>query len=135
MADRADIIRALFDHMALLDTPLPISYPEPATTFVPPADGKYLEVAFSPNQEKWHGLGGGRIDQGLLQVTVVWPPRDGIINPTRVIDDIVDHFAFLTVMTYGTATVRVSRQPRWVTPMSQPDKARTPVMIPWTATG
>ena len=95
MTDKpAQIAKALLDHVATLkigNPPLPIAMPEHADGFKPPADGKYLEVRYFPNATAWEGLSAGLMDQGLLQITVVWPKNEGIITPNQIAGQVVAH--------------------------------------------
>ena len=136
MAAYADIMLALFARVGTLVTgspTLPVSLPEPTKTFVPPADGKYLEVSFHANRPAWEGIAEGRLDQGLLQVTVVWPKNKGVIAPARIADVIIAHFPLAHVMSQGTAKVKVTRQPWMASPLIDPSELRVPVTIPWSA--
>jgi hypothetical protein len=129
----AQVAEALFEHLDALEPALPISFPEPSTTFNPPADGKYLDVAFLPNRPAWEGLTDGVLDQGLLQVTVVWPRNLGIIAPSETAAAVMAHFAKGTTLYNGGARIRVSAAP-WITsPLSEDADVRIPVLIPWSA--
>lgn len=112
---------------------LPIAYPESAATFNPPSDGKYLEVADFTNAPAWQGVSSGRMDQGLLQVTVVWPKGDGLVRPKQIAAMILDHFAAGTQMSSGGYWVKVTQAPYAATAIVETDKVRIPVIIPWRA--
>lgn len=136
VAAYADIVRALFARVETLVTgspSLPFVLPEPTRTFVPPADGKYLEVAFHSNRPAWEGLSEGRLDQGLLQVTVIWPKNKGVLAPVRIADEIIAHFPLAHEMFHGSAKVKVTRQPWMASPLVDPSEVRIPVTIPWAA--
>lgn len=136
MAKYADIVLALLTRVSTLSTgspTLPVAYPEDAGGFTPPTSGKYLDVAFFANRPRWEGLGDGRIDQGILQVTVVWPKSAGLIAPGQIADLIIAHFAAGTTMQSGTANVKVSGQPYAASPLSEATELRIPVSIPWVA--
>lgn len=137
------ILDALLTRSLLMETEgptLPVSVPEPVEAFVPPANGldealPYLEVNPFLNDDFWQGLASGRISQGLMQVTVVWPKNEGIIRPAQAAGAVETFFARNTVMTSGSATVRVSRNPWTASPITGEIDVRIPVTIPWTATG
>lgn len=112
---------------------LPVSYPEPVQTFVPPADGKYLEVQDFTNQPAWRGLAGGSLGQGILQLTVVWPKNNGLIGPKQVVASIKEHFTAGTRMISGGVTVKVTHDPDEASHISEADKLRVPITIFWTA--
>lgn len=131
----ADIADALLTRCGLMETTgptLPVALPD--ITFDVPVDGKYLVVSDFPNRPQWEGVSEGRIDQGLLQVVVVWPRLEGVIKPKEVADDVIAFFAKGTVMTLGTAKVRASREPWQSPPLIDDSEVRVPVTIPWTAT-
>src|SRR5690349_4779075 len=133
MADPAEIASSLEARCATLEVgspALPIAYPEPKQTFTPPADGKYLEVQLFYNRPAWEGLSSGRMDQGLLQITVVWPKNKGIPGPMRHAAEVMAHFTKGLALTNG---VRVSGQPYATSPLIDASDVRVPVTIPWTA--
>jgi hypothetical protein len=107
---------------------LPIAYPDVA--FTPPADGKYLEVSIFYNRPAWEGLAAGRMDQGLLQVTVVGPKGQGIPALMRLASDVIDHFPKGLGLSGG---VKISRQPYAASPLLDDADTRVPVTIGWTA--
>lgn len=136
----AQVMDALFAHTALLETTgpmLPISFPEAknadGTAFAPPANGKYLRVSIFPNLPKWEGLANGLMDQGLLQISVVWPKLEGLIAPANVVGQIKDHFDKQTVLVSGSTRVKVSNEPWHSPPLTEATDIAIPVTIPWTA--
>ena len=132
MADTADIFDALFAKVGTLVTgspSLPVAYPEVA--FDPPADGKYLAVSVFTNRPAWEGLASGKIDQGILQIDVVWPKNQGLIAPAEIADLVKAHFARPCVMQSGTAQVRVSGEPWCAAPLIELSETRIPVSVRW----
>lgn len=132
----AAIYDALMAHALLLESQgpkLPVSVPEPIEAFVPPSDTGYIEAANFPNAPAWNGLSRGKVDQGLLLLTVVWPKNDGLIRPMEVAGAIEAHFAMgLKLFSAGRA-VKISAEPYTVAPVVEPDSVRIPVTVPWTA--
>ncbi|MFA5567953.1 MAG: phage tail terminator-like protein [Trueperaceae bacterium] len=133
MAAIADIQQALFARVATLTTSpsLPVAWPE--VKFTPPASGKYLRVDFFSNRPRWEGMASGRVDQGLLQITVVWPKGRGLDAPAQIADAIIAHFPLAHVMRHGSAAVKVSGQPWAASPLSETKQVLVPVTIPWMA--
>lgn len=137
----ASVLRALLDHVAALvfSPPLPVSYPEPGegadgeAGFEPPEDRKYLEVQFFPNDPAWRGLSAGKMDQGLLQIGVVWPKRQGLIAPLEVVGVVEAHFAKETTLFHGGFKVTVTSDPSHSAALDEPDAVKIPVTIPWKA--
>jgi hypothetical protein len=135
----SQIVDALFARAASLVTgspTLPVSWPEQAETFEPPADGRYLEV-MPPfkNVPAWEGVSDGEMSQGLLQINVVWPKNAGLLDAAEIAGLVMAHFAKGTLMTSGATTVKVGRQPWDSAPLVEPDRVFIPVTVPWTAAG
>lgn len=135
MSAYADIQQALFDRVAslALNPALPVAWPEHASGFKAPSTGKYLRVDFFSNRPRWEGMASGRVDQGLLQITVVWPKAKGLIAPSQIADAIIAHFPLAHVMRHGSASVKVSGQPWAASPISEDKQALVPVTVPWMA--
>lgn len=134
MADLTAVQIALFDRLEslVLSPPLEISWPEPPVTFDPPADGRYLEARFFPNAPAFQGLEGETLDQGLLQVNVVWPKNQGEIAPGLIAKAVRAHFAApLTLFHSGTKTKITGTQIAGV--LRDATELRIPVTISWTA--
>lgn len=120
--------------LAIGSPPLPIDVPEPDVVFTPPADGKYLSVTEFPNRPRWEGLSSGVLDQGLLQITVVWPKNAGLYAPKVVAGQVIAHFAKGTVMvSTGGVKVRIVNEPWTASPLTEGSELRLPVTIPWQA--
>lgn len=137
MSTMSAVYDALMARVATIVTgspTLPVAYPEVGETFSPPADGRYLEVAFYPNRPLMEGLAAGvKIDQGLLQITVVWPKNDGLVRPLEVAEIVKAHFAKGLPMTATGAVVRVSKETWIAAPLSGTADVRVPVTVSWTA--
>jgi hypothetical protein len=135
----AQVLDALLARMVALDVGAilgsgnRVAYPEAATTFVPPTDGKYLAVSYFPNRPMASGLSSGRVDQGLLQVTVVWPKNAGLIAPSNVAQAVIDHFPNGLVLQSGATRVKISGQAWQAAPIPDADRVSIPITIPWAA--
>lgn len=130
----AQITDALFARVKTLvvgSPALPIAWPEVA--FSPPASGKYLRIDDFPNRPAWEGISSGRLDQGLLQIMVVWPKNQGLIAPRQIAAQVIAHFPKGLAMFSGSTRVRVSRE-AWASSDLKDDKSvLIPITIPWTA--
>lgn len=135
MAASADVMRALFARVKALGTAqsLAVAYPEPNTVFTPPETGKYLEAKFFENTPRWQGLSAGRMDQGLLQIDVVWPRGQGLPAPGAVADAVVAYFPQGLELFSGSTKVKVSGAPSRAQPISEDRQLRIPVTVPWVA--
>lgn len=134
MADPAIVAGLLLARCETLNvgTPkMPVAMPDVA--FIPPTDDRYLRVDLFSNAPFWEGLTSGRIDQGLLQVTVVWPKGKGLIVQRRAAQQVMEHFA-KGLKLFGPATrVSINREPWAASPLPGDVSTETPVTISWTA--
>ena len=134
----AQIATALFERVKTLDTTLRIEWPESLHATNPDTEATdetvgHLEVAIFYNRPAWQGVSAGALDQGLLQITVVWPKDRGLIKPMEVVGTVLEHFPTGHPMFSGTTKVRVSGAPWASSPISETNEVRIPVTIPWTA--
>jgi hypothetical protein len=132
----AQIIDALLARLQALtlDPELPVAWPEVA--FAPETDapdGKYLAVSFFPNRPAWEGIASGKVDQGLLQVSVVWPKGEGQIAPLQVAASVMAQFAKGLELVSGATKVKVYGEPWAAPPIVEADKVSVPITIPWKA--
>lgn len=132
----AQIIDALLARLQALtlDPELPVAWPD--VEFDPETDapdGKWLAVSFFPNRPAWEGVSSGKIDQGLLQITLVWPKGEGQIAPLQIIATVMGQFAKSLELVSGTTKVKVSAEP-WVSPaITDNDRTSYPITVPWKA--
>ena len=134
MADLTAVQLALFDRLEALtlSPPLEIDWPEPPVTFVPPADGRYLEVRFFPNVPAFQGLGGETLDQGLFQINVVWPKNQGEIAPGQIAKAVRAHFAVPLALFHGGTKTKITGT-QIAAALKDATELRIPVTISWTA--
>jgi hypothetical protein len=113
---------------------LPIAMPDvPFDPTVSATDGKYLEVAYLANRPAWEGVGNGVVDQGLLQITVVYPSGHGVIAPNEAAEEVKAHFTKGLPLVSGTTRVKITAAPWAAAPLIDPSETRVPVTIPWAA--
>lgn len=110
---------------------LPLAMPDVA--FTPPADGRYLRVDLFRNAPFWEGLASGRMDQGLLQVTLIWPKNKGLIVQARAVKQVLDHFPKGLTLRGAGARVKINREPWAASPLMGDVSTETPITISWTA--
>jgi hypothetical protein len=131
---KAQIVDALLTRAALMDSTgptLPTALPE--AEFDPPADGKYLEVGFFPNGNRWEGLANGERAQGILGVLVHWPKNLGLVAAHEKADLVAAHFNKGRELFSGTTKVTVTKEPELQQPLIDGDKVSIPVNISWQA--
>jgi len=128
------ITNLLFAHVGKLEItpPLPIAYP--GLAFTPPA-GTYLEVLMLPNVNINRGLAATDSTQfrGILQVTVVAPGNSGIVAPTAIASEIVEHFERGTQIFDESLRIKIEGRPSIATAIQEPERIRVPVSIRWHA--
>lgn len=136
MAADNEIATALFERCTALSVgspALPITFPEPASDYEEPADGKYIRADLFMNRPAWEGLTSGTMAQGLLQITLNWPRNDGLIAPLAIVEAIKAHFPKALALHSGQTKVTISGQPWSASPISEGDKVSFAITIPWQA--
>lgn len=128
----AAIYDALMTHAQALDVGLPFDVPEPIEAFVPPASGKYIKLEHLPNAPGWVGLR-GKMDQGILLVTVVWPKNEGLVPPLEIAGAIEAHFPAGLPLTSNGFRVKIEAASYVGAPVVEPTEVRLPVTVRWTA--
>ncbi|WP_091739848.1 phage tail terminator-like protein [Phenylobacterium immobile] len=131
MASGADTFLALTDYVLTLSIGSPtldVVMPEPGETFVPVDDEPYLEVADFPNAPLAQGLKAGRLDQGLMQITAVWPKNRGLVDAKRAADQIIAAFP----QGKRLGAVKINRASWQAAPIIGAADVRVPVTISWT---
>lgn len=134
MADPAIVAGLLLARCETLNvgTPkMPVAMPD--VTFTPPTDGRYLRVDLFSNAPFWEGLSSGKIDQGLLQITVVWPKGKGLIVQARAVAQVLAHFHKGLKLFGPGARITVNREPWAASPLPGDVSTETPITISWTA--
>lgn len=134
MALAADVAKALLDRAATLTHGSPVMKKAmPDLSFTPDAGKPYFRIDLFRNAPFWQALNTGKIDQGLMQITVVWPEGQGIIKASSAADAVMAHFPKGLRLNSGTARVKVSGEPWAAAPLLDASWTETPVTIPWTA--
>jgi hypothetical protein len=118
---------------------LPIAMPN--TDFTPPRSGKnrlpYLDASYMPNGAQLDSLGFDQEDeslQGLLQVSVYWPARAGLVKPSQAAGAVVAWFPAGTSLDEGGFSVYVDRRPDTGPAIYESDLVQLPVTVRWRAT-
>lgn len=96
---------------------------DPTGTFVP-----FLQSKLFRNVPAWQGMSGGRLDQGLFQVDVVWPRGKDPAGAMAAIDQIV-----LNKLQgqYLGGRVKVQKAAWAASPLVESDRTIHPITIPW----
>lgn len=70
---------------------LPVSYID--TEFTQPADGKWLEIIWIPNNRGGDYWGGEKNHRGILRLILHWPNNDsGVYKPVELLESIGAYF-------------------------------------------
>lgn len=139
LATKAALIQALlFDYVSgvAAGLALPVAWPE--VTFEPEAgdDGQmkpFLRVDLFTNRPAWEGVAAGRLDQGILQLTVVWPAGAGIVQPTIIAGQILSNFPKAMRLSANDVRVKITAEPWIASPITESDRASYPITITWAA--
>lgn len=130
----AIIFKALTDRLRAMPQVLPIAGPNvvfPAAGQPTPA--KCLRLSFMPNRTRQITMGDDpQQKRGLLQVSVVWPVGQGIIDALEVVDQVIDHFKNQTLFASGVR-ITISSEPWAAGPLQEDDRVQIPVSIPYHA--
>jgi len=93
----------------------------------------YLKVDLLPNRPAWEGIASGRLDQGILQLTLVWPPGAGLLQPGIYVGQIIANFPKGLRLSAQDVSVKVTAETWAAAPITEPDRAMHPITISWTA--
>ena len=119
-SDIADLIEM---DVAFLDDEFEATI-DPDNTFEP-----YIEFKLFKNSPAWQGLNSGRMDQGLLQLDVVWPRGKDRAGAVAAIDEIISLYP---KGSYLDGMLKVQKAPWAASPLVEDDRTRHPITIPWT---
>jgi hypothetical protein len=130
----AIIFKALTDRLRAMPQVLPIAGPNVVFPVAgQPLPPKYLRLAFMPNQTRQVTMGDDpQQKRGLLQVSVVWPVGQGIIDALEVVDQVIDHFKNQTLFASGVR-ITISSEPWAAGPLQESERVQIPITIPYHA--
>ena len=133
MPDPAVVAALLLERCEGLSSILPVAFPDvPFDPAQDAPDGRYFTVDLFSNSPFWEGLTSGRIDQGLMQVTVVWPKGEGLAA-RRAAAQVIAHFPKALTLPGAGVRVKVNRETWQASPILDDDSTSIPVTISWTA--
>jgi hypothetical protein len=102
-------------------------------TFEPPADGKYLEVVFIPNNGDDQHWGDEKNYRGMLRLILHWPiDTQGPYPPMRVLKSVCAYFAKdepLRLPDNLASVVQISNTPNSLAPLAQGGEALYPASL------
>jgi hypothetical protein len=105
----------------------------PDVSFAPPADGKYLRVNYFTNTPRWQGLSRGSVNQGLVQIDVVWPKGQGVVAHRRIVSQVAAAFPKGLRLFAPGVRVTINREPWAASPISEASQTLTPITVSWVA--
>ena len=133
MAAESDIMAALMARVAsfVASPALPVAWPNVA--FTPPADHRYLRVAFVPNVANRIFIGSDEPHQhlGLLQLSVYWTKGQGEAAPRAVAAALAAHFPCVLKLTSVGVTVHITKRGDVRDLIVEDAAVQIPVMIAW----
>lgn len=134
MADPAVVAGLLLARCETLSVGSPVlPVAMPGIPFTPPSNNKWLRVDAFFNAPAWEGLADGTVDQGLLQIVVVWPWNRGVIAPRRIAAEVMAHFPKGLILTGSGVKVTINKTPWAASPILEEPVSMTPVTISWVA--
>lgn len=100
--------------------------------YEPRIDNEYLAVKLFINDTVTRYVGAGRKQyQGILQVTVVYPIKAGILSATEIAGQVAGYFKKGTIIDGDGVRIKINRQPSLATPIPDGAWLRVPVSIPY----
>jgi hypothetical protein len=127
------IVELLLEHAGALPISPAIAIAYPNISFTPPDGETYLEAVLLPNTTVTRSVSasGSNQHQGILQISVMHPVGKGAIPALEVAGQVIEHFTRGTVLHGDGIAVSIIKQPWSAPPMTEPDRIRVPVSIPY----
>lgn len=127
------ILDALMARVNGIGIGYPVAWPN--VDYTPPADQKYLAVAFLPNRNQRVAITTTTPHRrgGLLQVSVYWPRGKGIAAPLDIAGKVAEHFPADLILAAGGVTIRVTQAPDVAGLLHEDQAVQVPVSIYWEA--
>lgn len=135
MAKQADVYADLATSAAAVATVLNLPPAIGDNNFEPPVDGNgmilpYLRFDFMNNAPFWEGIRTGRLDQGMMQITLTMPRPHLVATALGLVDDIITLYP-KAVRLPGAGRVKVQSSPWVASPIVEGDRTYYPVTVPW----
>jgi hypothetical protein len=127
MSTLSDVYEAFFKALDAGGLGLDIVYPGISSSLSPP----YLKINPLPAETVTLGVTSGAIVPGIMQVSVVYDSRAGIIQAVKTADAVIDLFARNTPLEENTTVISIDRQAWQSPPLQEPDMVMVPVSIPF----
>lgn len=95
----------------------------------------YLAMSFIPNTADVFGVEwDSDVDhQGLMQLSVFWPARQGLVKPLQIASQVAAAFAPGTKIDRNGLRIRIDRKPTVGGAVSESDLVQVPVTVSWRA--
>jgi hypothetical protein len=129
----ADLVAKVTAVAAALSLPLAVD----DYTFETPIDGSgliqpYLRADMFNNAPFWEGIGTGRLDQGLMTLSLVTSRPHDKAAARAIIDSIIAAYPKASFLA-GNGRVKIQRQPWLGSAIPEPDRTGYPITIEWVA--
>lgn len=134
MADHVVIATLIMNRCEAMQTEgpiLPVAFPD--APFTPPANDRYLRCDLFTNAPAWEGLKSGRLDQGLLQVSVIWPRNTGAIEIRKAVSDVLAFWPKGLILSGRDTRLRINREPWAASPIIEDHQTSVPITVSWVA--
>lgn len=135
MASHADIYTDLAASAAAAALVLNLPAALGDDSFEPPIDGNgmmlpYLRFDFMNNAPFWEGIRSGRLDQGMMQITLTMPRPHLVSDAYELVDDILALYPKAGILP-GDGRVKVQSAPWVASPIVEGDRTYYPITVPW----
>ena len=129
----ASVVSGLLAYLGSFPWSPTLRIANPNTGFTPGDKETYLRATILPASPQPVGqdASNSRIHQGLLQVDVFYPNRDGEVKPAQIVDALADYLDFGTLIPAGDFWVEVSAPPERLTLYADPPWAIIPLRVRW----
>jgi hypothetical protein len=129
----AQIYDALAAYLTGLTFTPAVKIAMPGVDFTPERGKPYLVATYMPNTaDVFGGENDSDVDyQGLLQISVFWPARAGIVKPLQVAAQIVAAFKPGTKIDANGLRIRIDRQPTVAPSLTESDLVQIAVTVRW----
>jgi hypothetical protein len=128
----AHVKQKLYERVEAMAASLDVSVSYPNSTLFPTEDW-YIEAKVFPNSPRGQVLGSGRLDQGLLVISGVFPKNTGDIEPSNIAETIMSWFPHNLNLHSGGHKISVVSEPYEGVAITRSDRYVIPVIIEWVS--
>jgi hypothetical protein len=128
----AHVKQKFYERVEAMAATLGVGAAYPNSAFVPGEDW-YIEAKVFPNGPRGQGLSSGRLDQGLLVVSGVFPKNTGDIEPSNIAATIMSWFPRGLNLHSGGHKISIVMEPFEGVALTRNDRYLIPITIEWVS--